>query len=82
MAQLLQLEANNDWHGVHQEQVRASATLRKLKRSLQDLENVKSRLDVNQQPDFEELLVPVRKNARKSIEDFAGKMFVPVLCRL
>ena len=76
MAQRLQLEANSDWHGVHQEQVRASATLKKLRRSLQDLENVKSRLDGSQQPDFEELLVPVRKNARKSIEDFAGKTFV------
>ena len=76
---LWQLETNNDWEGVHREQIKASTTLKKLKRSLEDLESVKSRLDPSQQPDFEQLLIPLRENARKSIEDFAGEMSLSYL---
>ena len=68
-----QLEEDCDWQGVHQEQTKATATLRKLQRSLQDLENIKSKLDTSQQPDFEQLFRPIRENTRKAIEDFAGE---------
>ncbi|XP_043236654.1 syntaxin-17-like isoform X2 [Amphibalanus amphitrite] len=68
---LSKLEAKCDWQGVHQEQFRASATLRKLQQSLQDLENVKSRLETNQQSSFEQLFLPVREDTQKAIDDFA-----------